>query len=473
MRFTSTLHQFIFMIIVSAMLGCSSESGTTSVATGVSAISLQTSQTSIKSDNIESATITITVLDSNNGVMSGISIGIVSTGGQLSASSGTTDSSGQITVVVTSGTLDPSNQTITITASSGSVAQSIPIVIYGSTVALSSDESSLVVGGSPATATLTADVQNAASNPLNSISTTLAITSGNATFPGAATTYTTTTDAAGQISRVITATAAGTITITATALGTTYTLQLTASVPASALTITTPATDPAYQTAGTDQTVTASVPDGSTYRFITSIGTWVSSGTSTTTATTGGGAGSLSETLQNAAGGTSTIVVTDDSDPTKVATTSVVFTSGAAPDSITFQTDKTVLAVSTVTVQDSTTITAYATNSGLPVANTGIIFSLAANGTGAFLNTSYGVTDSTGKAEVTFTSGTTATSGAGINVTATSVAAPAVSDFVNLVVGGTAGSVVIGVGSVIFSMMKRLPTDCPYQYLLQIQMEVL
>jgi hypothetical protein len=221
-----------------------------------------------------------------------------------------------------------------------------------------------------------------------------------------------------------------------------------------------PATDPAYQTAGTNQIITASVPAASTYIFSTTIGTWVSSGTGITTQVAGA-AGLISETLQNPGGGTSTVVVIDNSDGTKVDTTSVIFTSGAAPDTITFQANKTVLSTSTATVQDSTIITAYAKNSSLPVANTGILFTLGSGGTGAFLSTAYAVTDSTGKATVTFTSGTTGTDSAGINVTATSVAAPAISDSVNLLVGGVAGSVVIGVGSVIFSNAQETAYRLP------------
>lgn len=449
--------QLMVLVGIVTLWGCSSESGTaTTSLAGISVISLQTDKISIQTDNIDTATIIVTVLDSGNARVPDFLVNFSSTGGELSKSSGTSDANGQVTLEVTSGTSDPTNQTIAITATYGTITETIPIIVYGSTVTLSSSQASLIVGG---TAILTADVKNAASLGLTNIPTTLTITSGNATFPGATTTYTANT-VAGQITRDITATAAGTISVTATALGATYTLQITSTIPASALAITTPATDPASQTAGTDQTVTASAPAASTYRFSTSIGTWVSSGTNTTTQVAGA-AGPISETLQNLTGGTTTVVVSDENDVTKIDTTIIVFTSGGVPDSVIIQADKTVLAKSSATVQDSSTMTAYVTSSGLPVANTGVVFSFVdSTGTGAFLNTSYVLTDSTGRAEVLFTSGTQSTDSNGIDVTTTTVQGGA-TDSVNVVVGGTAGSVAIGIGSAIYENAEKTHYQLP------------
>src|SRR3569623_424143 len=114
----------------------SSDAGGETPGPTASTISLAATQSSVKSDNSNSAT----VLDACNAALSGVTVTFSTSGGQLSASSATTNTQGQATVVFGSGTSDPSNRTATVTAAISRVTPvQIPIVVSGSTVTVSSD----------------------------------------------------------------------------------------------------------------------------------------------------------------------------------------------------------------------------------------------------------------------------------------------------------------------------------------------
>ena len=62
-------------------------------------ISLTTSQTTVQSDNSDSATITATVLDEDHAVMQGLTVSFSADGGQINASSVDTDENGQAQIL--------------------------------------------------------------------------------------------------------------------------------------------------------------------------------------------------------------------------------------------------------------------------------------------------------------------------------------------------------------------------------------
>ena len=172
-------------------------------------LSMAISQTNVKSDNSETATVTATVLDVHKAVIEGIVLAFSASGGQISASSAQTDENGHASITFSSGTVDKSNRTVTITATvTGLPAEIIPIQITGSTLEISGGTTSLKVG---ATDTLTITAKDAGGTPVfnapialntSGPEVQLSIDSGR-------------TSVTGQLSATITGKSAGSVTVTA------------------------------------------------------------------------------------------------------------------------------------------------------------------------------------------------------------------------------------------------------------------
>ncbi len=113
---------------------------------GISELSLQTTATSIRTDNSDSATISAIVTDRNNGVLANVPVSFLTSSGNLSATSAVTDASGQASVSLISGASDFSNRTATVTANAGNLSESIPILINGSTLSLNLSQTSIQIG---------------------------------------------------------------------------------------------------------------------------------------------------------------------------------------------------------------------------------------------------------------------------------------------------------------------------------------
>ena len=180
-------------------------------------LSLAISKTSVKSDNSDSSTVTATVLDSDKAVIEGATIAFMASGGQLSKASAVTDANGRATTVFSSGTTDRSNRIVTITATvTGLGPQEIPIQIVGSTLSVSTDASTLPVNGSVALLTITG--RDAGNNAVYNTPITLS-QSGTGTVTLSP--LSGNTNVAGQMVVSVTGATAGTVTVTATGLGTT------------------------------------------------------------------------------------------------------------------------------------------------------------------------------------------------------------------------------------------------------------
>ena len=158
----SMINRIAIILIIGMVAGCggggaftqsnTTGAGGTTTSTAAS-VSLAATQTSVKSDNSNNATITATVLDANKAAVSGVTVAFSASGGQLSAASATTDALGQASVVFSSGSADPTNRTATVTATpAGLTPAQIPIIVSGSTLAITSDKPSLLLGGAAGTA---------------------------------------------------------------------------------------------------------------------------------------------------------------------------------------------------------------------------------------------------------------------------------------------------------------------------------
>ncbi|MCR4303041.1 MAG: Ig-like domain-containing protein [Gallionella sp.] len=259
---------FLLAAALASLAACSDNTGAAATSTTPVAgtIAIGTDKTSILTDNATTATLTATLVDSSNALMSGVDISFSTSSGNLNASSATTDANGQATVTLISGLSDFSNRTALVTASvTGGQAASIPILIQGSTLALTLSASSVEVGATtPVTATATATDAGGLGKSGQTIRFSIgAASTGTGTLSAA----TLTTNASGIATPLtFTPTAAGTVVLTAEWLDATGAVTATATqnidvtATGTSFAITTPAVNPTALSTAASQAIAVTVP---------------------------------------------------------------------------------------------------------------------------------------------------------------------------------------------------------------------
>jgi hypothetical protein len=405
----------------------------------------------------------VTALSSQNVVVPGVTVSFSAEGGQLSAAQVVTDASGKASVNFTSGTQDKTNRTVVITASAAGVDDvQIPIQVVDSTVLLESTATTLTAGAGSATITVTA--RDAGGIGVYNQTVTFSQSVANALTITALTGYSNPagdfiTDANGQFKATVVGNAANTVTLTASALGATASQTYTV-LPGTTFAITAPAANPAALTTVGTLAFTVNAPTQANVRFATSIGGWTGAcaeaGPTPSVCTVSVVAGTATASLSSTLTGTANIQV-DGLDGTGAVTgtdTHTVYITATTSASISLQ-------GSSSNVQPSTggnanTVTLIATvrdTNGQPVGNVPVAFSIL-NTTGGgetiapvikLSSDGTNSTDPLGQARAIFTAGSlpSGQTSASIQVRARTLDSDKTATF-NIVVGGTAGSVVIG-----------------------------
>lgn len=470
------------------MAGCGG-SGVSTTATGTNntitpstaaTVSMSSSTTSVKSDGTSAASITATVLDSNNAVVQGQGVSFSTSTGQLSTAYGVTGSTGQVTLTFSAG---PSgiNRTATITATAGGVASQLPVQITGSTVTANLSANSVPDNGtSPATVTFT--VLDAGGNPVVGTPLTLSKTGvGNISFTPASGT----TDAAGKVVVTVTGIAggAGAATLTASAAGATAAANITVSTVATTFSVTnltlngtqlaSAATNSYSSTAmqiGDSLVVTVTAPaPTANVTFATTMGTW--NGGSQTAVVVPVTGGLASATLTTTAAGLANVQVGDPANASVSDTLSVSMTASTAA-SITLQASPSVVPKSSGTTTGTSTLIATVTDAtGQPVGNAPVAYSIInPTGGGESVSPAVAYTASTpsaglglGQALVTFTSGSKSSGQTGVYVRAQVLGSSVVTEAygVNLTTSGNDAAIVIGgsAGSIAFGQATELAVN--------------
>jgi len=479
---------FLLALSIALLTGCGGggTAGTTAATTTttVNAVALGTSTTSIKTDNSDSATLTATVTDASNGVLSGVAVTFAATSGNLSATTVTSDSTGKATVTLSSGAADFSNRTATVTATAGGKTASIPVLINGSTLTLSASAGSAQVG--TGTITLFATAKDAGGIGKNGQTIRFSI---GATSTGAATLSATTltTGVTGTTSNVtLTPTSAGTVVVTAewldlsgaVSVAATQNITMTAAAGI-AFAITTPATDPVSLATAATQALTVTVPATINGTAVASVRISSTSGTWTGAAPVAGPAASITQTpVANAVAVTFTApnnsgVVTVqvdalDASNTVLSTltrTFAVSAPAATAASLNLQTSASTIAPSSGSNLSTATLTATVRDAvNNSVGNAAVVFELlGTTGSGESISPVVAYTDSTGKATATFSAGSAPTTGSiyararvvGQVCTGSPQAIPAVAETNALcgstpqIVASTAVSISLGFGTTI------------------------
>lgn len=364
----------------------------------VGSLTVQTSSPQIASNGTATAEITAYVRGTNNQFLEDVDVAFSASSGGVSVTQGTTDAGG-IARATLNPSGDPTNRSITVTASAGELTSTVIVDVVGTQLSVSGPVSLAQndVG------TFVVSLLDSGGVGIRDQPITVASARGNTL---SATTLT--TNAAGQASFTLTGVNGGADTITASGLGLSTTHTTTVSVDQFAFI--TPDADAEVQL-GTPQTVTVRWAQGNapqanqTVSFASTRGT-LSAATATTNAS-----GDATVTIQSANAGFATISASGSGGITSQRTIEFV---ASTPTQIQVQASP-----FTIATQESSTITAVVRDAANnAVKNQTVLFSLD-DVTGGQLSVASAVTDSQGRAQSTYTAGSGTSSTNGVKVTAT------------------------------------------------------
>lgn len=464
-----TLLFFVMAIVCGGLFGCSKiddETDDTDATTvSVARVALSTTNAFVKSDNSDSITITAMALDENNGLVSDVVIQLASTAGALGTSILTTGENGTGQTTFSAGTLDPSNQTATITATaSGARQYMLPIQIVGTELSITAQPSLQI--GLAETDELEVKVLDAGDNPVYNADVTFTVASsstGSVTLSSSSAT----TDINGLASITVTAATAGDVTIEASSSGASVTHTYTVDSQGGGFYISNPTGETASLTIGGTRSITVNAPSQSTVMFATTLGTFVANGESVINVAVSSGIATAVLTSSNS--GIASVEVYDADDlTTKDSVTIAVSASAANAAKLSLQSSSSNVAPSiTGSTENSVTLTATVkTDDDEPVGGAAVAFSISnSTGGGEYVSPVVVWTNSSGIAESVFTSGSLSSGSGqdgGVNITASVIgSSPLISYTIPVVIGGTAGSIIISQSTKIYSINNDTTYELP------------
>jgi hypothetical protein len=438
------MSKFLSMVVAAAaalvLAGCGSGNGPltgsstptgTSTTPTVHSMTLTTSLAELPSDGSQTATINALLLDANNNVMSGIPVTFNASSGALVVTTGTSNSSGAASATLSSAG-DPSDRTITVTATAGTIKSTVQVAVVGTKLTLSGP-TSLVLND---TGTFSATLQDSAGNGISGQTTTITSSKDNTLNPS-----TFVTNASGEGTFTVTAVNSGNDTITASAAGLTATQTL--AVSSDDFTFTAPASN-ANINIGTPVTITVSwqnsgqpVANGTTVSFASTRGTLSASSTTTT-------GGSASVTLSSTTSGPAVISATGTGG---VSAQLVINFIATDPSAINVQASPATIETQ---AQSQITATVRDANNNLVEGQT-VDFSITTDPTGGSLSAASAVTNYQGQASTVY-SATSTTSGSGGVVIGASIPGTSIAGSTSLTVAGQTVFLSLGTGNTISAL---------------------
>jgi hypothetical protein len=454
----------LVVVLLFGFMGCTAvdddSSDTDTGTSGAAVLAVSTDTFSIESNDEDYAEITATVLDANNGSLEGVTVVFSCDSGRLSSSTATTDTTGNATVQLRSGSIDKSNRNITVTGRVTGVDSSSTVVqVTGTTVTPIVGKTSLD-GDSGETTILTVDVDDSNGDAIANTAVVVTIngakSSGTVTFETSAQG---TTNSEGIFEVTVAGAQQGDVVLTITAAGETVdtdayeqTINVTGAAEGGSFRISSPSSDPASLTTGSTLAITVEAPSQSQVLFSTSLGTFTESGSNIYTAAVN--SGTASATLSSTSAGVATVQAAnaDGLSPSDTLTVGIAAPASSAA-ALSLQGSASVVAPSVGDVENSITLSATVTNSGdEPVGDAYVAFSISnPTGGGEYISPVVKSTNDQGVATTTFTSGLLSSDPTGVTVTA-QVVGTSITDTFQVVIGGTAGSIMIGRGTTISSV---------------------
>jgi hypothetical protein len=444
----------IIAFVWGGSIGCSKIEEETQEETDVvsiASLALSTTNAFVKSDNSDSATITVMALDENNGLVPNVAIQLSSTGGALGASSVVTSENGTVETTFSSGTINRSNQTVTITASAtGADDYLLPLQIIGTELVITA-QPSLQIGGDD-TDTISVKVLDAGDNPVYNADVTFSLaasSTGSVTFSSS----TATTDINGEATITATAVSQGDAVVSIGSMGVTQTHTYSVDSAGTGFYITAPSNEVSNLSIGSSRIITVNAPLQTTVRFATTVGTFQNALNVIDVTVSGGTA---SATFSSSNSGVATIEVYDADDlDTKDSITIAVSASVANANQIALQSSSNNVAPSVAGSENTVTLTAIVkTAADEPVGSAPVVFSISnSTGGGEYVSPVVVLTNAQGIANSTFTSGSLSSGGSGVKISASIVgSSPIIASQVPIVIGGTAGSIIFSESTTISSI---------------------
>jgi hypothetical protein len=424
-------------ITVTATSGTIKGTATVTVSNTQQSLTIQTSLPQIPSDSSKSATITVYVKNASNNFVAGVAVAFAATSGGLTVTQGTTDATGAATATLSAAGVQ-TNRNITVTATVGPSAAKIVIPVVGTTLTLTGP-SSLVLG---AAGTYDVTLADFGKNPIPATPVTL-VSAGN-TLPA-----TVTTDSSGSATFQLTAGAAGTDTVTATALGQSASQSLTVSNQSFAFT-----TPTAGVLAPLNQNLGVTV-------HWTSAGAAVVGQTVSFSATRG--TLSAATAVTDGSGNATVMISSTTSGPAIIAASA---TAVSAQLAITFEaTTPSAIAVQaspdTIATTGQSTITAIVRDAAGNLVNGKNVDFQLTDVTGGSLSFATVVTDTQGVAQTVYTASSTPSKSNGVSVAAT-VQGTSITDSTTLTVGGQTVFVSLGTGNTIGENGNKTQFQMPW-----------
>lgn len=443
------LGRAVIVLMLLILAGCNDDNAffdDTGSGTDASAdsITLLASSTQMGSSGNDAVTITAIIKDDNNNLLPGVTVAFTSNSGSLAVTQATTDDSGQAIATLGPGG-DFTNRTITVTATVGSLSETVDVSVTGTSLAISG-ENSATLGG---TTTLIITLTDSDDVPIPGMTVSVSSSLGN-TLSAA----TLTTSSSGQATVNVTAVNAGADVITVSAQGATVTHNLTIS--GDQFQMTAPAIG-ADIDLGTCEQIQVSwlqggaAVVGSAVSFSATRGTLFSDAACTVAATSsntnGSGVATIYVSSSNA--GPSTLTAFVSGGPTTSRSVNFVATT---PASIALQASPASIGPNdgSQTTQQQSTITAVVRDASNNLVKGKVIrFSIFQDNSGGTLTTATATTDDLGRASTTYVSSAATTAQDGVIIRATVDENPAINTIVSLTVSQSALFVRLGTGNII------------------------
>jgi adhesin/invasin len=393
-------------------------------------LSLALSKSFVSSDNSDSSIVTASVLDTNFVPIQGVNVLFSTTGGQISASTVVTDGSGNAAITFQSGTVDRSNTQVTVTAGVNEFTEtkSVPIEIRGTTITTSIGTTSLEIGGAAGTdkTTMTVTLLDAGNNPISGAGVTVNTSGSGAVSVTPVTTNVTGVDGTAQFQ--VTATSAGSVSLTATSMGaTTAPVSLTIGAVGNVFRILTPTDETVNEHTNKDITVTVLAPDQGARQienvvFVSSLGGWNGTGNSIVSVPVAlvGGERRATAYLKSTEAGIAGVQVYDEDDSSLKDTFTAIFSAPASDAyQVSLQAAKSVINPNGGAGGASALTAKVKSRNGQPVINAPVQFTITnPTGGGEYISNVVVFTNSGGEAATNFVSGSASSDGGGVTITA-------------------------------------------------------
>jgi len=416
-------------------------------------MTLITSSPTITSSGATTATITAIVRNTNNQFLANVPVQFSATSGGMNVTQATTDANGAATAVL-SAAGDPTNRSITVSATSGTVTQTVGVDVTGTTLVLQGP-TSLALGQK---ATYTVVLANSNAQGIAGKQVTVASSAAN-TLSAA----TLTTNVSGQATFDLTVANAtpspDTITVTALGLSTPLAVAINsdafkfvAPLPNTELPINTPTTT--NNTAITVNWLQGSTPQvGKTVTFTTTRGAFVEANGQAVTDANGDAVVHINSS--NAGFGT-------------ITATGAGGSTAQLPVEFIAQTPSTIEVQSsafTIGPSETATLTAVVRDArGNLVKNKTVVFTLT-DVSGGVLSAGTAVTDSNGRAQTIYTAGANTSAQDGVVILATAQGFAGVQDDVKLTVARREVFISMGTGN---SITEPNAATYKVEYLVQV-----